>query len=129
MTKRTKTEQEQWDAAFEEVVEAIADLGYPGEFGAVIAKSLGSVSTMERMAGYLRRMRPTSAEEIADEMLAIIADRDRWVEKKQNEFYNEKYNEWLYSEERWELQAEAEAEDEAEAETEEDEHKEPFEKE
>ena len=129
MTKRTKTEQEQWDTAFEEVVEAITDLGYPGEFGAVIAKSLGSVSTMERMAGYLRRMRPTSAEEIADEMLAIIADRDRWVEKKQNEFYNEKYNEWLYSEERWELQAEAEAEDEAEAETEEDEHKESFEKE
>ena len=129
MTKRTKTEQEQWDDAYYRVVEAIADLGYPGEFGAVIAKSLGSVSTMERMAGYLRRMRPTSVEEIADEMLAIIADRDRWVEKKQNEFYNEKYNEWLYSEERWELQAEAEAEDEAEAETEEDEHKESFEKE
>lgn len=127
--KRTKTEQEQWDDAYYRVVEAITDLGYPGEFGAVIAKSLGSVSTMDRMAGYLRRMRPTSAEEIADEMLAIVADRDRWVEKKQNEFYNEKYNEWLYSEERWELQAEAEAEDEAEAETEEDEHKESFEKE
>ena len=37
------------------------------------------------------------AEEIADEMLAIMEDRNRWIQKKEAEYYNAKYNEMLYN--------------------------------
>ena len=37
---------------------------------------------MRRMAGYLRNAHPTSPEQIADEMLAILEARHRWVEQK-----------------------------------------------
>ena len=37
-----------------------------------------------------------SADESADEMLAIMEDRERWIQKKTAEYYNSKYNELLY---------------------------------
>ncbi len=73
----------------------IIRMGYSEEFGAAIADSLGSEKTMERMVRYLHHAHPRSAEEIADEMLAILDDRDRWVRKKTAEYYNRKYNEFL----------------------------------
>lgn len=88
MNRREKLKQE--------VIEAVEKLGYPGEFGAVIADSLGTELTMNRMLAYLRAASPGSAEEIADEMLAILSDRDRWQEKKINAYYNRKYNEYLW---------------------------------
>ena len=51
---------------------------------------------MSRMIGYLHHARPKSAEDIADEMLAIMEDRERWVQKKTSEYYNTKYNELLW---------------------------------
>ena len=51
---------------------------------------------MSRMIGYLHHAKPRTAEEIADEMLAILDDRRRWVNKKSAEYYNSKYNELLY---------------------------------
>ena len=74
----------------------IARMGYPEEFGAAVADSLGTEMTMSRMIWYLQHAKPRSAEEIADEMLAILDDRDRWVKKKKVEYYNRKYNEFLY---------------------------------
>lgn len=52
--------------------------------------------TMGRMINYLNQVKPKSPEEIVDEMLAIMEDRDRWVRKKSAEYYNRKYNELLY---------------------------------
>lgn len=78
-----------------ELVQTIVNMGYPAEFGDAIAKQLGTENTMQRMIGYLRRMQPQSAEEIADEMIAICDDRDRWRKKKEAEFYNQKYNELI----------------------------------
>lgn len=80
----------------QELVQTIVRMGYPEEFGKAIADSLGTEMTMDRMIRYLGHARPRSAEEIADEMLAIVDDRDRWVKKKANEYYNRKYNELLY---------------------------------
>ncbi|MGI6191149.1 hypothetical protein [Eubacterium sp. F2] len=88
MNRREKLKQE--------VIEAVEKLGCPGEFGAVIADSLGTELTMNRMLAYLRAASPGSEEEIADEMLAILSDRDRWQEKIINEHYNRKYNEYLW---------------------------------
>lgn len=80
----------------EALIGKIAAMGYPPEFGALIAENLKSENMMRRMLGYLNNAHPRSAEEITDEMLAICDDRDRWVQKKKAEYYNQKYNELLY---------------------------------
>lgn len=51
---------------------------------------------MDRMMGYLYNVKPTSAELIVDEMLAICSDIARWREKKASEEANARYNEILY---------------------------------
>jgi len=43
---------------------------------------------MRRMTAYLRGANPQSPEEIADEMLAILEQRRRWVEQKVSEHAN-----------------------------------------
>lgn len=78
------------------LLRAFVELGYPVEFGEVVAGELRGEKSMARMASYLRRVRPGSMEEIADEMLAIIAERDSWVEKKAAERANGKITE-LYN--------------------------------
>ena len=90
-----------WEAAererlAKELVETIVRMGYPEEFGHAIVQNLRTEKTMSRMIGYLKHAKPRSAEEIADEMLAIMEDRKRWIQKKEAEYYNSKYNEILY---------------------------------
>ena len=100
-----------WEAAererlAKELVETVVRMGYPEEFGHAIVQNLRTEKTMSRMIGYLKQMsrmigylkhaKPRSAEEIADEMLAIMEDRKRWIQKKEAEYYNSKYNEMLY---------------------------------
>ena len=80
----------------QELVNIVVRMGYPKEFGIAIANNLRTEKTMSRMIGYLRNAKPQSAEEIADEMLAIMEDRERWTKKKEAEYYNAKYNEMLY---------------------------------
>ena len=52
------------------------------------------------MLSYLRNGRPRSVEDIADELLAIMEDRARWIDKKQTEESNMRWNAWLNSDER-----------------------------
>jgi len=84
------------DNAWKELVRTIAGMGYPEEFGKVIADSLRSEKLLRRMRSYLLYAKPRSAEEIADEMLAIRDEADRWAEKKDAAFYNMQYNSYLY---------------------------------
>ena len=86
---------ESWKEAYRELVETIERMGYPLDFGKAIAKNLGSEKTMRRMTAYLHNAKPRSAEEIADEMLAIMSDRERWIAKKEAEATNARYNEIL----------------------------------
>lgn len=53
---------------------------------------------MMKMIGYLLHGSPRSAEEIADEAVAISDDRTFWQEKKCAEFYQGKYNQMLWEE-------------------------------
>ena len=78
-----------------ELTDIITQMGYPAELGAAIADNLRTEKTMSRMIGYLLHAKPRSEEEIVDEMLAIMSDRDRWIEKKETEYYNARYNEYL----------------------------------
>lgn len=73
------------------LVGKIMQMGYPREFGTLIADNLGTEKAMRRMISYLYQGKPHSAEEITDEMLAIVDMRSRWVEHKQSEYYNWKY--------------------------------------
>ena len=84
----------EWASTKERLVNEIAGLGMPGELGELIAKQLGSPKAMNRMISYLRYVRPHSEEEIADEMLAIMSDVDRWKDKKASIKANARYNEW-----------------------------------
>ena len=86
-------EQARFDAR-QKLLRAFVDLGYPEEFGVVVADNLRSEKLMARMTSYLCGVKPSSMEEIADEMLALLADRDRWVEKKASEYYNAKITEF-----------------------------------
>lgn len=84
------------EALRRELVRIIARMGYPPSFGEAIADNLRTEKTMRRMIGYLNQAMPRSAEEIADEMLSIMEDRQRWIRKKEAEYYNGRYNELLY---------------------------------
>lgn len=79
------------------LIHQIAKMGHPEEFGALIADSLGTEKAMGRMRAYLYKAGQQTAEQIADEMLAILDDRNRWIEKKKNEYYNQKYNQMRHT--------------------------------
>ena len=79
-----------------ELIRTLERMGYPQEFGIAVADNLGSEKTISRMIGYLNYAKPGSAEEIADEMLAIMEDRQRRINKKEAEYYNSKYNEMIF---------------------------------
>lgn len=82
------------ELAVSELLDAIEQMGYPREFGLVLANELRSENAIRRMSSYLRQTGFQPPEEIADEMLAICADRDRWVEQKKSEYYNAKLTEF-----------------------------------
>ena len=90
--KQTMTRLEQLSR---ELVDVVVNLGYPSELGELMAQNLGTESTVERMIQYLLHVQPATAEEMVDEMLAICDERDKWVQKKKNEYYNRKVNEWI----------------------------------
>lgn len=80
-----------WKKSYSRLIRTIMDMGYPEEFGKMIASSLGSENTMNRMINYLIKAKPETPEEIADEMLAIDSDRNRWKGKKQSEEAAQRY--------------------------------------
>lgn len=80
----------------ERLIHKITSLGYPAAFGQQIARSLGTEKAMNRMLSYLSHDFKPSMEDIADEMVAICDERDTWVKKKKTEYYNAKYNTYLF---------------------------------
>ena len=49
------------------------------------------------MLGYLSHYKKLPMEEIVDEMLAILSDRNRIMAKKDMEAINAKWNEFMYN--------------------------------
>ena len=86
----------QYESVRTELIQTITRMGYPESLGEAVAANLRTEKMMSRMIGYLHHAKPRSAEEIVDEMLAIMDDRERWIKKKSAEYYNQKYNELLY---------------------------------
>lgn len=79
-----------------ELMALIEERGFPAELGLLMAEQLSGEKAITRMIGYLRHTGPQRAEDLVDEMLAICEDRDSWIRKKSAEFYQEKYNEYLW---------------------------------
>ena len=87
---------------------AVGALGYPKEFADLLAGQLKSPKSIDRMTSWLEHVRPHSMETIADEMLAICADRDAWREKAESREAQAAYSAWLSSEERMKAEEEEE---------------------
>ncbi len=81
--------------AYEDLLAAVTAIGYPRDLATVLADELRGEKSMCRMAAYLRAARPKTMDEIADEMLAIIEQRNTWVKKKITEHAQSSFNEFL----------------------------------
>jgi len=71
--------------------------GYPAEFAQGVAKEMNTEYLARRMIAYVSRAGLVPPEEFADEMLAILEDRDRYRKKALAEEAQAKVNEmYLY---------------------------------
>ena len=68
---------------------------YPEEFCYIITKNLNTDFTAQRMIGYLYHYDHPPVEEIADEMISILSDRNQIMEKKELEEVNARWNDFL----------------------------------
>ena len=82
-----------------EVYTALLSKGLPEELCKEIAyKHMNTDYTATRMLGYLYRLSEPTVEQVMDEMIAILEDRDRFVKKHEmeqaqariNRIYNER---------------------------------------
>lgn len=78
-----------------ELYRIMLERGYPEEFCDIITKNLNTDFTAQWMIGYLYHYDHPKPEEIADEMLAILSERKRIMEKKDLENANALWNEYL----------------------------------
>ena len=70
----------------EELYKVLASKGYEEGLCREIAyKYMNSDYTATRMLGYLYRMTQPRVEDLVDEMLAILSDRDQIIRKKEME--------------------------------------------
>ena len=70
----------------DELYKVLLDRGYPKEFCAEIAyKNMNTDYTATRMLGNLYRVSDPRIEDLVDEMLAILSDRDAIIQKKEME--------------------------------------------
>ena len=70
----------------DELYKVLLDRGYPKEFCAEIAyKNMNTDYTATRMLGYLYRVSDPRIEDLVDEMLEILSDRDAIIQKKEME--------------------------------------------
>ena len=70
----------------DELYRLLLSRGYPKEFCAEIAyKNMNTDYTAMRMIGYLYRVTNPRIEDLVDEMLAILSDRQQIMQKKEME--------------------------------------------
>ena len=86
----------EWTAARDRLIAAVTSLGFPPEFGEVMARQLGSPKAINRMTSYVYQAKPRTEEMLIDEMLAICAEIDAWKAKKVGEEAQAKYNAYLF---------------------------------
>ena len=78
-----------------ELYDMMLQRGYPEEFCDQVTKNLNTDWTAQRMIGYLSHYKRLPLEEIADEMLAILSDRNQIMRKHEMINVNAKWNAYL----------------------------------
>ena len=78
-----------------ELYEVLLDKGYSEQFSDLITKNLNTDFTAGRMIGNLSHYTSLPEEEVVDEMLSILSDRNRIMQKKEMEAANARWNEIL----------------------------------
>mgnify|MGYP000579780078 CR=1 FL=1 len=74
------------DTRTDELYRALQDKGYPDELCREIAyKHMNTDYTATRMLGYLYRVTSPRVDDVIDEMLAILSDREAIIQKKELE--------------------------------------------
>ena len=69
-----------------ELYKVLLGKGYPKEFCAEVSyKNMNTDYTATRMLGYLYRVTEPRVEDLIDEMLAILTDRNELIRKKEAE--------------------------------------------
>lgn len=76
--------------------ERMLELGYSENFSDLITKNLNTDFTAGRMLGYLSHYSELPEGEIVDEMLSILSDRNRIMQKKDLESANAKLNQLMW---------------------------------
>lgn len=78
----------------DELYKVLLSKGYPKELCAEIAyKNMNTDYTATRMLGYLYRYSEPKIEDLIDEMLAILSDRNEIIQKKEMEHAQAAINE------------------------------------
>lgn len=80
-----------------ELYEILLDKGYSEEFSDLITKNLNTDFTAGRMISYLSHYTSLPEAELVDEMLAILSDRNRIMQKKDMETTNARWNEMMWN--------------------------------
>ncbi len=78
-----------------ELYDIMLNRGYPKEFCEQITLNLNTDWTAQRMIGYLSHYKRLPMEDVVDEMLAILSDRNRIMQKHELEDSNARWNEYL----------------------------------
>lgn len=76
-----------------ELYQLMRKRGYPEPFCDEVTEYLNTDWTARRMIGYLSHYQKLRPEDVADEVLAILSDRNRIMEKKAAEEANARWNE------------------------------------
>lgn len=84
-------------AASLELYHELENRGYPECFCNDISFELNTDYTANRMLGYLRHYQVLPMEDVADEMLAILSDREAYIRKKIFEHDQAKWNEYMWT--------------------------------
>ncbi len=81
----------------ERLYELLRSRHYPEVFCREVCKYMNTEYTAGRMLGYLSHYDETlPMEVIADELVTILSDRNRFIKKAETEKANASYNEFLY---------------------------------
>ena len=81
-----ESQEDMADTRTDELYRALQDKGYPDELCREIAyKHMNTDYTATRMLGYLYRVTSPRVEDVIDEMLAILSDREAIIRKKELE--------------------------------------------
>ena len=75
-----------------ELYEILIDKGYSEQFSDLITKNLNTDFTAGSMIGYLSHYTSLPEAEIVDEMLSILSDRNRIMQKKDMEATDARWN-------------------------------------